>query len=228
MIKDNIAEEFNAFSKNYTEDMTRCVPHYLELLNHFKKHIPKDFHPKHILDLGCGNGNVTHTLSELFPQANYTLVDASQDMIDLCKHRFTSLNVNYANSYFNDFEFNSNKYDMVAAGFSLHHCSTEDKLTIYKKIYNGLKPEGIFTCSDLMINKNDVEHKEHLKNWKVFVDKNFPDGEKWSWLMEHYNEFDNPNNITNHLHWLKQAGFRQFSFNAYDNNWTHFKAIKTS
>ena len=227
MIKDNIAEEFDAFSKNYTEDMVRCVPHYLELLNLFITNYPKDFKPTQILDLGCGNGNVTQALTTVFPKGSYTLVDASQDMLELCKTRFGSLQAKYVNSYFNDFTFQSNSYDLIAAGFSLHHCIKEDKPLIYKKIYNALKPGGVFACSDLMINKTDSEHKDHLKTWESFVMNNFSNEEKWNWLMEHYNQFDNPNFITDHIFWLKKVGFKDFNFNTYDNYWTHFKAVKT-
>jgi len=225
-VKDNIAEEFNAFSKNYTEDMIRCVPYYQELLSHFSKQFPENFQPQSILDLGCGNGNVTNALFSLFSKAKYTLVDASQDMLDLCGIRFKKYDIDYCNSYFNDFTFKPNSFDLVVAGFSLHHCLKMDKPLIYKKIYQALKPNGIFACSDLMIDKKEKEHKKHLMDWEAFVFKSFPDGEKWTWIKEHYDQFDNPDSISNHLHWLKKAGFNHFNFNAYDNFWTHFKAIK--
>ena len=227
MIKSNIAEEFDAFSKNYTEDMVSCVPHYMILLDFFTKNLPDHFEPQTVLDLGCGNGNITNSLLELFPKAKYTLVDASQDMIDLCQSRFNLFNVNYVNSYFNDFKFEAHRFDLIVAGFSLHHCARDDKPILYKNIHKALKPDGIFSCSDLMLNKDDMEHTKHLKDWEAFVSKSFPDGEKWSWLEEHYKQFDNPNSINNHLHWLKEAGFNHFSFNTYDKFWTHFKAFKS-
>ncbi|MFT6797860.1 MAG: tRNA (cmo5U34)-methyltransferase, partial [Maribacter sp.] len=39
-IGETIAVEFNDFSKNYTNDMIGCVPHYLSLLSSFTKHFP--------------------------------------------------------------------------------------------------------------------------------------------------------------------------------------------
>ncbi len=177
--------------------------------------------------MGCGNGNATHATASIFPKATYTLVDASQDMLELCKVRFRALNVNYVNSYFNDFTFKNNSYDLVIAGFSLHHCTAAEKPVIYKKIYKALKPNGIFACSDLMINKKEKTHQNHIEDWKAFVMKSFSNEEKWNWLMEHYNEFDNPNNIVDHIHWLRKTGFKDFSLNAYDNYWTHFKALKS-
>ena len=158
-VKDNIAEEFNEFSKNYTEDMTNCVPYYLELLELFTKHLPEGFNPKTILDLGCGNGNAVSAITNMFPKAAYTLVDAAPEMLELCKERFPNINANYIESYFNDFEFHDETYDLIIGGFSLHHCNAEDKQTLYNHIYKALKPKGIFMCSDLMINKDDEAHE---------------------------------------------------------------------
>ena len=152
-IKENIVLEFNDFSKNYTNDMIGCVPHYLQLISSFIKYLPKNFNPQSILDLGCGNGNVTAQLLSVFPNAQYTLVDASEEMLNLCKVRFKDYHIHCVASYFQDFEFNKNAYDFIVAGFSLHHCNSEDKKELFKKIYAALKPNGIFSCSDLMIDK---------------------------------------------------------------------------
>ncbi len=118
----NIALEFNEFSKNYTNDMIGCVPHYLQLVSSFVKSLPANFNPNSILDLGCGNGNITAQLVSYFPNATFTLVDASSDMIDLCRNRFRGYDFIYTNKYFKDFLFNTENYDLVVAGFSLHHC----------------------------------------------------------------------------------------------------------
>ena len=226
IIKDTIAEEFNAFSENYTNDMVCCVPNYLKLLNSFVENLPKTFQPTQILDLGCGNGNVTNILLSKFPDAEYTLVDASEEMLTLCKKRFSKHNINYANSYFKDFDFKKDNFDMIVAGFSLHHCKAEELQILYKKIFYSLKSGGVFSCSDLMIDKTQEVHNALLEDWKTFVYKSFPDGEKWKWLMEHYNEFDNPDSLTNHLAWLNNAEFEKYSINIYDTYWTHFRAYK--
>ena len=89
--------------KCYTE---KCPverrPHYLKLLSSFTEDLPEDLTPQYILDLGCGNGNVTSRLLELFPKSNFVLLDASQEMINLCRMRFEGYTVEYITSYFND------------------------------------------------------------------------------------------------------------------------------
>jgi len=226
-ISDNIASEFNEFSKDYTNDMVKCVPYYIALISSFAKNLPPDFQPLTILDLGCGNGNVTAQLLPSFHKSEYTLVDASDEMLNLCKSRFKDFNINCVTSYFKDFEFGKNRYDFIVAGFSLHHCNSEEKKELFKKIYAALKPNGIFSCSDLMIDKKSTEHAILLEQWKGFVLSNYPTQEKWEWLMEHYSEFDKPDSFPNQKKWLEQVGFSSFNTIINETYWVHFQVIKS-
>lgn len=225
-IGDNIVSEFDEFSVNYTEDMTNCVPYYKKLLSSFTTSIPEAFNPNRILDLGCGNGNVSAMVMQSFPNATYELLDASPQMLDLCKTRFKDFKTIFHTSFFNDFNFEENKYDMITAGFSIHHCVGDEKKDLFKKIYRSLKSSGIFGMCDLMINKNRPEHKDLLADWKKFVLKNYPNEEKWQWLMEHYNEFDNPESLALQTNWLKEAGFTQIEPLINEDYWVYLRAIK--
>lgn len=225
-LKDTIVNEFNEFSKNYTNDMIGFVPHYLDLVDAFTDNLPNGFIPNSVLDLGCGNGNVTSQVLPLFPDANFTLLDASWEMINLCKERFKSYHMDYVESYFKDYDFKNEQFDLVIAGFSLHHCNSKEKQSLFHKIYKALKPGGLFACSDLMINKDKPEHVILLKQWKTFVYKNFRDDEKWEWLMEHYDEFDKPDDYKDQSDWLKHAGFNKIEFPAKFGYWAHFQAFK--
>jgi ubiquinone/menaquinone biosynthesis C-methylase UbiE len=232
-ISDNIASEFNEFSKDYTNDMVKCVPYYNALISSFTENLPPDFQPLTILDLGCGNGNVTAQLLPSFPKSEYTLVDASDEMLNLCKSRFKDFKINCVTSYFQAFEFGENQYDFIVAGFSLHHCNSKEKKELFKKIYTALKPNGVFSCSDLMIDKNlmidkkSTEHTIFLEQWKSFVLNNYTSQEKWEWLMEHYSEFDKPDSFNNQKKWLKKAGFSTFNTIINKTYWLHFQVIKS-
>jgi tRNA (cmo5U34)-methyltransferase len=223
---ENIAIEFNDFSKNYTNDMIGCVPHYMDLVSSFVKYLPGDFNPKSILDLGCGNGNITARLISHFPKANYTLVDASSEMLELCRKQFQAYEVEYCNTYFQDFLFKPESYDLIVAGFSLHHCDDNEKPGIFSEIYSSLKPGGIFGYSDLMISKNNPDHSELLEEWKEFVKKSFPDGEKWTWMMEHYERFDRPTDYGLQIEWLKKAGFTDIQNPFKKEYWVYLQAVK--
>ena len=225
-ISDSIASEFDEFSKDYTNDMIKCVPFYSALISNFTENLPINFNPKFILDLGCGNGNVTAQVLEKFPNAQYTLIDASEEMLNICKNRFEGYNIDYVASYFQDFDFGEHQYNFIVAGFSLHHCISEDKRNLFTKIYKSLKQGGIFSCSDLMIDRSSPSHAGLIAYWKTFVLSNYPTLEKWEWLMEHYNEFDNPDSFFNQKNWLENAGFKEFNTFINDAYWIHYQALK--
>jgi len=88
----------------------------------------KKFNPENILDLGCGNGNITSRLLPLYSNARYTLLDASQQMLSLCKKIFQNPEIQYVQSYFNDFSFKEDHYDLIVAGFSIHHCKAKERI----------------------------------------------------------------------------------------------------
>lgn len=222
----NIALEFDEFSKNYTDVMIRCVPPYMELISSFVKHLPDNFKPESILELGCGNGNITAQLITHFPKATFNLVDASAEMIALCRKQFRDFEVIYSNTYFQDFEFEENAYDLIVAGFSLHHLDDKEKRSVFKKIYRSLKKGGIFSYSDLMINKTSPDHPKLLEEWGEFVNSNFPDGEKWAWVMEHYEAYDKPTDYLLQIDWLKNAGFNTIQIPFRENYWVYLQAVK--
>lgn len=225
-IQVNLEREFDSFATNYSEDMVKCVPYYLDLIESFAADYPPLFTPKNILDIGSGNGNVTAQILKLFPKANYTLLDASQSMLDASQIRFAEYSISYVKAYFEDFNFKPNYFDLVTAGFSLHHCSKEEKQFIFKCIYKALKPGGIFSSSDLMINKNNPDHQDLMRSWKRFVIKNYSSKEKWKWLKEHYDEFDKPDNFIDQISWLENIGFKTIYTKLNENYWAHFKVIK--
>ena len=225
-IGETIAIEFNDFSKNYTNDMIGCVPHYLSLISSFTKYFPDNFNPKSILDLGSGNGNVTAQLIPSFPNATFTLVDASAEMINLCRSQFKDYDFIYDNKYFKDFLFKEKSYDLIAAGFSLHHCDENEKQSIFKNINTSLKKGGIFSYSDLMISKTNPDHPMLLEQWKEFVNTNFSDEKKWIWLMEHYEFFDKPTDYLVQIEWMRNSGFTNIQILFREDYWIHLQTVK--
>lgn len=225
-IKENIVLEFNQFSKGYTEKMIKAVPHYNNLLHCFSDQLPDDFTPKHILDLGCGPGSVSKLLLQNFPNASFTLVDASNEMITLCKTQFIHDNFNFHESYFKEFHFPENHFDLVVASFSLHHCEPEEKQFLFDQIYKALRPGGILAISDLFIHKNDEDHPVLIEEWKSHVFSNHEDDETWNWLMQHYDAFDRPDNFKNQYKWLSDVGFAKV-YKAWERgHWIHLHALK--
>jgi len=201
-VQSDIVTEFDHFSSDYTKNMIVCVPHYETLLAHLVSDISPDLEVAQILDFGSGNGNTTAQLLSRYPTAQYTLVDASPEMLRICKERFGTVQMTLAESFFDDYDIDQGHYDLAAASFSLHHVDGEQKKRLFSHIADGLRPGGIFVYVDLMMHKDHPDHPALIQSWQNFVMANETSGETWTWLMEHYAAFDHPDNLDDQLKWL--------------------------
>ena len=147
-------------------------------------------------------------------------------MLNICSARFKGLDINTVESYFDQYVFPVDYFDIVSAGFSLHHVNGESKKDLFKKVYSSLRGEGVFVCADLMINKSHAEHPSLLVEWESFVKSNYPDDQKWVWIMDHYDAFDQPDHFLDQVKWLREAGFRKIEFPFQQGFWSQLKATK--
>jgi SAM-dependent methyltransferase len=225
--KDNIIDEFDQFIHSYTQDMIRWVPNYLDMLESIATAIPDSLEARDILDLGCGNGNATQIIFDKYPKANYTLLDASKEMLDRCRRRFIHGKIESYESYFMDARFDKNSFDIVIASFSLHHLKNMDKQEIFQRIRNWLRPGGIFVYTDLMIDREDkILHKAFLEEWEAQAKSQGTTVEEWDWLMEHHQIYDFTQDYQIQQNYLTQAGFSKLSISWRKDFWTTLSSYK--
>ncbi len=77
-----------------------------------------------------------------------------------------------------------------------------------------------------MISKTNPDHAMLLRQWEVFVNNNFSDDQKWTWLMKHYEAFDKPTDYLVQLEWLKNAGFMDIQIPFREDYWIYLQAVK--
>jgi ubiquinone/menaquinone biosynthesis C-methylase UbiE len=131
---------------------------------------PKDA-PIKVLDVGGGNGIVTETVLQLFPNARVTLQDYSAAMLDRARERFASYGeqVSYALSDLFDPAWAASArgpFDLVVSSIALHNLAEMTAITAaYREIYGLLGTGGIFLNCDHLRNIGGVElHLETLKS----------------------------------------------------------------
>ena len=152
--------------------------------------IPKD--AKNIIDLGAGTGLQLIKIYKEFPNIKTTAIDVSDEMLKKLKERNISDNIKIVNKSFFDYEFEPNQ-DAVISTQALHHFDKSDKEILFKKIYNCLKPNGIFVNEDYFA-IDDQKEKEGFEDYKNLVK-----GEG-----KHY---DTPLTIEHEIKILKSVGF---------------------
>ena len=109
------------------------------------------------MEVGCGTGIISFNLSHVLK--NITLIDNSQEMINVVNEKIKKLNLKNINSYCFDLVENSleEKYHIIYSSMALHHIVDIDK--ILKKFYNMINSNGTLCIVDL--NEDDGRFHEN-------------------------------------------------------------------
>lgn len=145
----DIREQFNLIAEEYDKNRRKFIPcfedYYVNTTRFIAANIEK---PKRILDLGAGTGLLSYYWYEHFPDAKYVLVDIADDMLNIAKKRFAGLdNVSYISfDYANGLP--EGDFDLIVSALSVHHLENEDKIKLFRKIFDKLPAGGMFVNYD--------------------------------------------------------------------------------
>ena len=154
-----------------------------------------DFIPKEaseIIDLGSGTGLQLIKLYKEYPNVHTIAIDVSDEMLKKLEERHISDNITIVNKSFFDYDFGKD-VDAVISTQALHHFEPNDKLTLYKKVYECLKEHGVFVNEDYFAEDENSE-KQGFEDYYNLVR-----GEG-----KHY---DTPLTIDHEIEILKEVGF---------------------
>jgi tRNA (cmo5U34)-methyltransferase len=206
---ENVKEHFEEEAKEFDKTILKLIPMYSEMINSMISAIPFEISDKFkVLDLGCGTGNVTKAVKERFPMSKISCIDIAENMIQMAKIKLEGYSdIEYYTEDFSEFNFKG-AYDVVVSSLALHHIRTdENKKKFYSRIYDVLKPGGLFLNSDSVLGSNESLNMIYRKKWIDFMLQNVPEEEiKEKWLPTEMEE-DFPAPLTNHLKWLGETRF---------------------
>jgi tRNA (cmo5U34)-methyltransferase len=105
-----------------------------------------------MVDLGAGDGPLSHELLRADPTLHATLVDGSQDMLVKADARLGMYqNVNYLLTSFEEL-LNGEKqlegFDLAVSSMAIHHLTLEEKAALFGYLHERLTPGGWFLNID--------------------------------------------------------------------------------
>lgn len=154
-----------------------------------------------VLDLGCGTGLELEEYFLLSPAAHVTGIDLSADMLRALSEKFRDKRLNLINGSYFDVPFEDGSYDAAVSVESLHHFTPGQKLYLYGKLFNALKPGGYFVLTDYFALSDETETEgfesfEKLKREQGITDESFY-------------HFDTPLTVAHEAEILKNAEFSE-------------------
>lgn len=206
MIMENmeVLEAFNQASNDYDKYRIKAIPN-MHIYYDTAVNLTKTFKNPKILDLGAGTGILTKMLSQQHPDSDITLIDISSKMLNLAKEKFKDENYKYIIADYLEYEFEE-KYDIIVSSLSIHHLNEEEKKKLYEKIYNSLKPKGIFINADLIKGSTDKSEELFKKMDSTYLDsQSMPEEDKK--IIRKRRLLDKPSKLQDTIRYYEKIGF---------------------
>lgn len=159
-----------------------------------------------ILDLGAGTGLLTSYLYKRYPQGYFTLLDLSEEMLDIAKSRFENAqNFDYVITDYLKHDFGG-FFDVVVSSLSIHHLKHQDKRFLYEKVYQHLNHGGVFINADQVMGPYPANEKEYYRNWMNKIDVGSLSEAEKTTIYDRM-KLDNPASLADNFKWFEEIGF---------------------
>ena len=221
-----MAQDFHA---SYAKTYDRLQPLKIEMY-HFYQQLALDFvgfdkqDRFRMLDLGCGTGTFLNAILERYPGVSCVAVDYSPEMLDVARAKTAghSARVELRQADLNQgLPDGLGRFDLVSAFSAVHHLTDPNKARLLESVYEALAPDGWFFFIDAMSVTFDDDvfrlgrRRARLRMEHQFTDAGADIGE--SDELEAIGDDDAPDAdriapLSDHLEWLRQAGFRSVDY----------------
>lgn len=208
MTNKSIKKKFDVAAKDYDKNRRSIIPNLDQLYDTVVEIARADVPEPKILDLGAGTGLLTKKLSERFTSAKFTLVDISNEMLNIARERFRDeTNFIYIDEDYLEVDIDES-FDLVVSSLSFHHLSDKEKQYMYSKAYKMLNSNGIFINADQVLGPTIENEYIYERNWIERIEASDLTFEAKEKIMEIMNQHDKPASLENNLKWLENSGFK--------------------
>ncbi len=193
---EKMTDFFTARAEEYDEHMLCEVPGcragYIEMAKRLPEGISR------LLDLGCGTGLELEPIFARFPGLCVTGIDLTQEMLRRLADKFSEKNLRLICGDYLKCELGGD-YDAAVSFQTMHHFTYEEKAGLYRRIYDAVRPGGIYIECDYMVTDPKEEAFYFAENSRLRAEA----GAK----MDEYYHYDTPLTVQHQMQLLKEAGF---------------------
>ncbi len=204
---EQVRQAFNRFAQDYDAQREHIIPemrqYYGAAVWAMEAPAPKPA----VLDIGAGTGLLSAFLLEKFPDARLTLMDISENMLDMARKRFaTRPDTTYLVCDYSRSELGG-PFDLICSALSIHHLSSEDKRRLFQRIFLALNSGGLFVNADQAEGETPYFTRRYLDYWNEFLRRGPMTEAQHAEILKRRDTLDRNETVSDQLTWLQEAGF---------------------
>lgn len=206
--REKIKDLFNSVAHAYDSQRRYFIPCFDDFYGTAVALAEADNQEPDILDIGAGTGLLSALLLKKFPLARLTLIDLSDQMVEMARQRLAGeLDINYIIDDFAGHQFNKS-FDIIASSLAIHHLNETEKRALYSKVYQILKKPGCFINADQVLGSTIYLENLYKEDWKRKVLASPLTQEEIGHAYER-TRMDQMSTLGDQLKWLGDAGFSE-------------------
>ena len=205
----HILTKFDEIAQKYDSQRRKLIPCFDDFYNTAASLVELDHEAPRILDLGAGTGLFSSYMLRKYSQARLTLIDLSTGMLDIAKERFEEAGaseVTYLAGDYSTFE-DAEPYDAIISSLSIHHLEDEAKQTLFSRIFQLLKPGGVFVNADQVLGETPFLDGLYRSDWVAKIEATDLSQEALQAAYER-TKLDKMAPLDAQLGWLRDSGFK--------------------
>ena len=154
-----------------------------------------------LLDLGCGTGLELDAIFSLYPRIKVTGIDLTQAMLQKLREKHPDKDMTLICGDYFTVPFGEGEFNCAVSFQTMHHFAKDNKLSLYKKIYNALTDNGMYIECDYMVLTQAEEDHWFSENDRLRKEQGI--------VGEEFYHYDTPCTVDNQIMLLKEAGFSE-------------------
>jgi tRNA (cmo5U34)-methyltransferase len=159
---NNTRAVFDATAAAYDRDRILLLPGHEAFYAAALAQIP--FDAATIVELGAGSGHFSAMLRAAFPAAHLHLIDFSQSMLDLARHRLGD--DPHITCTLADYSVGPlPSCNAVVSSLSIHHLEADRKRALFPLIFAALQPGGVFLNADQVAGPTPALETLYQQRW---------------------------------------------------------------
>lgn len=202
----DVKKQFNDNASQYDSQRKKLIPCFDDFYSTAVSAAETEIIKPNILDVGAGTGLLSSFIIEKYPNANLTLIDISEKMIEVAKSRLRHrTDVTYIIDDYTKYQFNK-KYEIVVSSLSIHHLTDIEKKQLYARIYSILNQNGVFINADQVLGSTPFIEALYKRDWRYKVENSGLSKDEIYSAYER-TKLDKMATLNDQLNWLKDIGF---------------------